>query len=51
MEDPFVLRLNIGRYQQLLRTEQDHAKRQVLEKLLADAEDKLHRGVSSRAAE
>jgi hypothetical protein len=49
MDEPFVLRLNIERYQQLLKTEQDRTKRQVLEKLLADAEVALQRHTISRA--
>jgi hypothetical protein len=51
MDDPFALRLNIERFQALLRTEQDQAKRSVLEKLLAEAEAALHRRATSRAAE
>ncbi len=39
--DRFIERLNIERYQELLRTETDPAKRAILLELLAEEEAKL----------
>jgi len=43
MTDSFIIVLNIDRYRQFLTTENDETKRQVLKKLLADAEAELNK--------